>query len=315
MNKITVIGAGNVGSTIAFTIATKGVAQKVVMIDIAEQKVLGEALDIRQGLPFCPTGTKLFAGGYDDAKGSDIVIITSGVARKPGQTRLELAQTNVNIIKSITPKIVSVAPNAVYLIVSNPVDILTYVFTKISGIPEHRIIGSGTLLDTARLRVRLSDYYRTDPHYIEAYVLGEHGDSSFVPWSLLKLSTKGKLDYEAAKEKFGNLLPELDIEEVEKYMKTSGARVIGRKSATFHAVSLSVCYICEAILKNTNEVLNVSTMMHGEHGVDDVCLSYFTIVNCDGASTKVPVKLTPEEEEKLQYSANCLKKILADIKL
>ena len=315
MNKITVIGAGNVGSTIAFTIATKGVAQKIVMIDIAEKKVLGEALDIRQGLPFCPAGTKIYAGGYEDAKGSDIVIITSGVARKPGQTRLELAQTNVNILKAITPEIVKVAPDAVYIIVSNPVDILTYVFTKISGIPEHKILGSGTLLDTARLRVRLSEYYRTDPHYIEAYVLGEHGDSSFVPWSLLKLSTKGKIDYQAAKEKFGDLLPELDKEEVEKYMKTSGARVIGRKSATFHAVSLSVCYICEAVLKNTNEVLNVSTMMHGEHGIDDVCLSYFTIVNCDGANTKIPVRLEPEEEAKLRYSADCLKNILKSIEL
>lgn len=313
--KVTIIGAGSVGSTIAFTMAAKGVAQEIVMIDIAEKKVLGEALDIRQGLPFCPAGIKIYAGSYADAAGSDIVVITSGIARKPGQTRLELAQTNVNIIKSITPSIVKYCPDSVYVIVSNPVDILTYVFTKISGIPEHRILGSGTLLDTARLRARLAEYYQTDTHNIEAYVLGEHGDSSFVPWSLFKLGSKGEKEFAAAKAEMGEILPELDKEEAEKYMKTSGARVIGRKGATFHAVSLSVCYICEAVLNNTNEVLNVSTMMHGEHGVDDVCLSYFTVVNCDGASAKVATPLTAEEEAKLQNSANCLKNILSGISL
>ena len=160
--KVTIIGAGSVGSTIAYTMAVNGLAGEVVMIDINTSKALGEAMDIRQGTPFCAP-IQIYAGTYADAEGSDVVIVTSGVARKPGQTRIDLAQTNVNIIKSLTPEIVKYAPNAIYVFVANPVDILTYVFNKISGIPENRIIGSGTILDTARLRSRLAEYYVHQP--------------------------------------------------------------------------------------------------------------------------------------------------------
>ena len=156
--KVTIIGAGSVGSTIAYTMAVNGIATEVVMIDINESKSMGEALDIRQGVPFCPP-ISIYAGSYPDAVDSDIVILTSGIARKPGQSRLELAQVNVDITKSIVAEIVKYAPNAVYIIVSNPVDILTYVFTKVSGLPEKQIIGSGTILDTARLRARLAEYF------------------------------------------------------------------------------------------------------------------------------------------------------------
>ena len=172
--KVTIIGAGSVGSTIAYTMAVNGIATEVVMIDINESKSLGEALDIRQGVSFCPP-ISIYAGSYADAQDSDIVILTSGVARKPGQSRLELAQVNVNITKSIVPEITKYAPNAVYIIVSNPVDILTYVFTKVSGLPEKQIIGSGTILDTARLRARLAEYFSINQQNVHAYVFGEHG--------------------------------------------------------------------------------------------------------------------------------------------
>jgi len=181
MKKITVIGTGSVGSTIAYTLTISGIASEIVMIDINGEKALGEAMDIRQGTPFC-NPCSIYAGSYPDAAGSDIVIITSGVARKAGQSRLDLAQTNVDILKSITPQILKYAPNASYIIVSNPVDILTYVFCKYSGLPEARIIGSGTILDTARLRSRISEYYAVNQQNVHAYVLGEHGDSSFVTW-------------------------------------------------------------------------------------------------------------------------------------
>ncbi|MGM9636157.1 MAG: L-lactate dehydrogenase, partial [Candidatus Avispirillum sp.] len=187
MNKISIIGTGSVGSTIAYTLAVMGLASEIVMIDINSEKALGEALDIRQGTPFCAP-CSVYAGDYRDAEDSDIVILTSGVARKPGQTRLELAQINVNITKSIIPEITKYAPDASYIIVSNPVDILTYTFYKLSGIPENRIIGSGTILDTARLRSRLSEYYNISQSNVHAYVFGEHGDSSFVPWSLANIS-------------------------------------------------------------------------------------------------------------------------------
>ena len=186
--KVTIIGAGSVGSTIAYTMAVNGIATEIVMIDINEAKAMGEALDIRQGAPFCPP-VSIYAGSYQDAQGSDVVILTSGIARKPGQSRLDLAQTNVNITKSIIPQIVKYAPDAIYIIVSNPVDILAYVFHKVSGLPESHIIGSGTILDTARLRARIAEYYNINQQNVHAYVFGEHGDSSFVPWSTATIST------------------------------------------------------------------------------------------------------------------------------
>ena len=184
--KITIIGAGSVGASIAYTAVVKGVASEIVLIDINKDKTLGEAMDIRQGIPFC-TPCDIYAGDYPDAVGSDIVVITSGIPRKPGQSRIDLTQTNVNIIKDIAKNIVPYAKDALYVIVSNPVDIMTYVFTKVSGIPEERVFGSGTLLDTSRLRSSLADHLAVSQKSIHAYVLGEHGDSSFVPWSIAQV--------------------------------------------------------------------------------------------------------------------------------
>lgn len=181
-SKITIIGAGSVGSTIAYTLSNEDIASEIVLIDINKKKVEGEVMDIAQGTCFRDP-VSIIAGEYEDAKDSDIVIITSGIARKPGQTRIELTQTNVNILKSITPEIVKAAPNAIYIIVSNPVDIMTYVFTKISGLPENQILGSGTMLDSARLRCGLSEHLNIAQKNIHAYVFGEHGDTSFIPWS------------------------------------------------------------------------------------------------------------------------------------
>ena len=181
-SKITIIGAGSVGSTIAYTLSSQDIASELVLIDINKKKAEGEVLDIIQGTCFRDP-ISIIAGDYEDAKDSDIVIITSGIARKPGQTRLELTQTNVNILKSITPEIVKAAPNAIYLIVSNPVDIMTYVFTKISGLPENQILGSGTILDSARLRCGISEHFQIAQSNIHAYVFGEHGDTSFIPWT------------------------------------------------------------------------------------------------------------------------------------
>ena len=193
-SKITIIGAGSVGSTIAYNLSNNNIASEIVLIDINKEKVEGEVMDIVQGTCFRDP-ISVVAGDYEDAKDSDIVIITSGIARKPGQTRIELTQTNVNILKSITPQIVKEAPNALYIIVSNPVDIMTYVFTKISGLPENQIIGSGTLLDTARLRFGLSEHFEVAQKNIHAYVFGEHGDTSFVPWSCADVSGASLDDY------------------------------------------------------------------------------------------------------------------------
>ena len=311
MNKITIIGTGSVGSTIAYTLTVMGIAQEIVMIDINTEKALGEALDIRQGLPFC-TPCSIYAGSYVDAVDSDIVIITSGLARKPGQTRLDLAQVNVNIMKNIIPQITGYAPNATYIIVSNPVDILTYTFCKCSGLPEEKIIGSGTILDTARLRSRLSEYFNINQTNVHAYVFGEHGDSSFVPWSIANISNVPIDECQDAFAKHG-FTKGFDYEEIEKYVKKSGARVIERKGATFYAVSVSVCHICKCLLGGLDTTMTVSTMMHGEYGISDVCLSTLNLVGRDGVRSKVNVILTEEEEAKLLASANTLKDVINNL--
>lgn len=284
------------------------------MIDINEDKALGEALDIRQGMPFCPP-VSIYAGSYRDAAGSDIVVLTSGLARKPGQSRLDLAQANVNIMKTIIPQVTSYAPDATYVIVSNPVDVITYTWNKLSGLPENKIIGSGTILDTARLRARISEYYDISQQNVHAYVFGEHGDSSFVPWSLANISNVPVAEYPKVATTPGALYPELNYKDVEEYMRKSGGRVIQRKGATFYAVSLSVCHICKCLLNGTDTTMTVSTMMHGEYGVDDVCLSTLNIVGRDGIRGKLLVSLTDEETALLHKSADCLKDILHNIQL
>lgn len=314
MNKISIIGTGSVGSTIAYTLTVMGIASDIVMIDINNEKALGEALDIRQGTPFC-SASSVYAGSYRDAEGSDIVILTSGIARKPGQTRLELAQTNVNITKSIIPEITKYAPDATYIIVSNPVDILTYTFCKHSGIPENRIIGSGTILDTARLRSRLSEYYNISQSNVHAYVFGEHGDSSFIPWSVANISNVPLDKCQNMIRKDDGVYPELNYDEIEEYVRKSGARVIARKGATFYAVSVSVCHIVKCLLGGLDTTMTVSTMMHGEYGIDDVCLSVLNMVGCEGAHGKILTPLTDIEIAKLQNSANCLKEIIHNIEI
>lgn len=315
MRKITIVGSGSVGSTIAYTLMVEGLANEILMIDINDKKAFGEALDIQQGTPFC-TPCKVYSGSYEDAVGSDIVIITSGAARKPGMSRLDLAQTNVNILKSITPEITKYASDAVYIIVSNPVDVLTYVFCKISGIPEERVIGSGTILDTARLRTKLAKIYGINQRNVHAYVMGEHGDSSFVPWSLANISN---IPIEHCSTSIiradGKLYPEIDFDIVENYVRNSGARVIQDKGATFYAVSASVCHICRSLLGGIDTPLTVSTMLHGEYGIDDVCLSLLNVVGRQGAHSKMLLPLTTREVIALQRSAKCLKDIIAQIEI
>lgn len=312
MNKISIIGTGTVGSTIAYTLTVMGLASEIVMIDINNDKALGEALDIRQGTPFC-SACSIYAGDYRDAEGSDIVILTSGVARKPGQSRLELAQTNVNITKTIIPEITKYAPEAAYIIVSNPVDILTYTFNKFSDIPENQIIGSGTILDTARLRARLSEYYNINQGNVHAYVFGEHGDSSFIPWSVANISNIPIAECPKLITTPGITHPELDFKEIEQYVRKSGGTVIARKGATFYAVSVSVCHICKCILSGIDTTMTVSTMMHGEYGIDGVCLSTLNMIGRNGVRGKVNVSLTDDEVAKLRHSADTLKEVIKSL--
>lgn len=303
MKKITIIGTGSVGSTIAYTLATNGIASEIVMVDINHERALGEVMDIKQALPFCHP-VNMYAGKYDATVDSDIVIITSGVPRKPGQSRLDLAQTNVNVIKSIAPEITKYAPNAIYIIVSNPVDVLTYVFNKVTDIPAEHIIGSGTLLDTSRLRTKLSEIFNIGPSNIHAYVLGEHGDSSFIPWSICDIPGVDLENFSDPEK------PEFDKNAIAEYVKKSGAYIIERKGATFYAVAVSVCYICKAIFGGVDTIMTVSSMMNGEFGISDVCLSTLNMVGGGGAVGKVLCPMKPEEEALLARSAENLRRVI-----
>ena len=314
MNKITIIGAGKVGSTIAYTLSVMNLAKDIVMIDINHELALGEALDIRQGTPFS-SNCSVYAGDYPDAANSNIVVITSGVARKPGQSRLELAQTNVNIMKSIMPQVTKYAPDAMYIIVSNPVDILTYQWCKRSGLPENHIIGSGTILDTARLKARLSEYYNISQSNVHAYVFGEHGDSSFVPWSLVHIANNHIDSYKAHSPDHDRIKWNQDYEEIEQFVKTSGAQVIKNKGATFYAVAMSVCHLCKCVQSTAGTALTVSTMMHGEYGVSDVCLSTLALVDNQGVRGKILNQLTDGEIDKLRASAEKLKDVIRQVEI
>lgn len=314
MNKVTIIGAGAVGSTIAYTIALQGQASEIVLVDINTAKAEGEAMDIRQGSPYF-SPLKITSGDYEEAADSDVVIITSGIPRKAGQSRLELAQTNVNVMKDIAQKITKYAPNAIYIIVSNPVDVMTYAFHKFSGIPENRIIGSGTTLDTARLRSRIGELYNVAQKNVHAYVFGEHGDSSFVTWSLANISNVPVEKYAESVKDYQHEVPVLDKAEIEDYMRKSGGRIIERKGATNYAIAVSVCEILKALGKSIDTNLCVSTMMHGEYGVDDCCLSTLVAVGKNGIAGKILVPLSDEEVGLLQKSADCLKEIIHSVEL
>ena len=314
MSKISVIGAGSVGATVANDLMIQGVASEIVLVDINKKKAIGEALDIYQGAPFHSPAI-VRPGDYEDAADSDIVVITCGVARKPGMSRLDLAQINVNILKDVAANVVKYAPNAVYVIVSNPVDVLTYVFTKISGVPEHRIIGSGTILDTSRLQSELAKRFRISPKNVHAHVYGEHGDSSFVPWSLVHIANNHIDAYKESSPDKDRIDWDQDYEEVETFVKKSGGVIIENKGATFYAVAMSVCHICKCIYAGAGTALTVSTMMHGEYGVDDVCLSTLALVDRKGVRGKILNRLTNAEIAKLQASANKLKEVIAQIEL
>ena len=288
-NKITIIGAGQVGSSIAYALCLKSIATEIVMIDIDKNRAMGEALDIRQGTPYM-SPVNIHDGSYEDAKDSDLVILTSGVARKPGQSRLDLAQTNVNITKSIIPQIAKVAPNAIYIIVANPVDILTYQFVKTSGIPDVYGIGQPNL---------------------HAYVFGEHGDSSFVPWSLVNIASVPVDSYYDSLNGKGKAKP--DHAEIEDFVRKSGGIIISAKKCTNYGIGATTARLCE-IIKNSNDSVTIaSSMLTGEYGISDVCLSILTVVGGHGITGRLVAPLTDNEIAQLKHSADCLKDVIKQL--
>lgn len=311
--KITILGAGNVGASIAYTLTLEGLCSELVLIDINEKKAQGEAMDIRQGMTFSHS-VNIYSGHYEDAENSDIVIVTLGSARKPGQTRIDLAQGNVNIIKSVMPQIVKYAPNAIYLVVSNPVDILTYAIIRCTGLPAKQVIGSGTLLDTSRLRSIIAERIDLTPQNVHAYVLGEHGDTQFVPWSLTAISGMQMdvfCDNLKRTHDFGG---HTELQKIEEEVRTSGGKVIELKGATYYAIAMSVGHLCDCILSNSCCVNTVSALLTGEYGISDVCLSLPFVMDGQGIKQSLEPPLTEEEAKLLHRSADALKEITSTLK-
>ena len=307
--KITIIGAGSVGATTAFALLSRGAASDVVLIDINTEKALGEALDIKQATPFIDN-CDIYAGSYRDAVDSDVVVITSGIGRKPGQTRLELVQTNVNIIKSISSEIVKYAPNAIYILVSNPVDILTYAFLKYTGLPKNQVMGTGTVLDTLRLRTRLSEIYNVNKQQVHANVLGEHGDTSFVAWSTATIAGVPLDEYQQSIANPSNIPTEYTHDEVENYVKKSGGKIIARKGCTVYGIGMSTTHIVKTLGGNSETALTVSSLHEGEYGINDVCLSSLSLIDSKGVKSIITQKLTDEELKRMYESAEALKAVI-----
>ena len=312
--KVTIIGAGSVGATTAFALLTRGAASDVVLIDVNNEKAMGEALDIKQATPFIDN-CDIHAGTYADAVGSDVVIITSGIGRKPGQSRLELVQTNVGIIKQIAGEIVKVCPNAIYIIVANPVDILTYAFIKYTGLPKSQVFGTGTVLDTIRLRTRLSEIYNVNKQQVHANVLGEHGDTSFVAWSTATIAGVPLTEYNQSLATAYTIPNEYKREDVETYVKKSGGKIIARKGCTVYGIGMTSTHIVKALAGSAETAMTVSSLHEGEYGISDVCLSSLSLIDRKGVRTIITQKLSDDEIKKLHESAEALKAVIKSVNL
>ena len=311
--KVTIIGAGSVGANTAFALLTRGAASEVVLIDVNTSKALGEALDIKQATPFIDN-CDIYAGSYEDAVDSDVVIITSGIGRRPGQTRLELVQTNIAIIKEISADIVKAAPNAIYIIVANPVDILTYAFLKYTGLPKNQVFGTGTVLDTIRLRTRLAEIYSVNKQQVHANVLGEHGDTSFVAWSTATIAGVPLSEYNGAIASAYNVPNEYTHEDVETYVRKSGGRIISRKGCTVYGIGMTSTHIVKSLAGSAETAMTVSSLHEGEYGISDVCLSSLTLIDHTGIRSIITQKLTDDELAKLHASAEALKDVIRNVK-
>ena len=307
--KVTIIGAGSVGATTAFALLTRGAASEVVLIDINTEKALGEALDIKQATPFIDN-CDIYAGSYADAVGSDVVVITSGIGRKPGQTRLELVQTNVGIIKSIASEVVKYAPDAIYILVANPVDILTYAFLKYTGLPKNQVFGTGTVLDTIRLRTRLAEIYNVNKQQVHANVLGEHGDTSFISWSNATIAGVPLDEFRQSVVNPSSIPTEYKREDIETYVKKSGGKIISRKGCTVYGIGMTTTHIIKTLSGNSETALTVSSLHEGEYGIRDVCLSSLSLVDGKGVRSIITQNLTDEELAKLHASAKALSEVI-----
>ena len=304
--KVAIIGCGFVGSSSAFALMQSGLFSEMVLIDADVNRAEGEALDISHGLPFAKP-MKIYAGSYEDIADAAIVIVTAGAGQKPGETRLDLVKKNVEIFKSIIPEIAKQDFNGIILIVANPVDILTYVAAKLSKLPQGRVFGSGTVLDSARLKYLLGEHLDVDNRSVHAFIIGEHGDSEMAAWSSANVSGIPLNDF---CEMRGYFKHEESMKKILEEVKNSAYEIIEKKHATYYGIAMSVRRICEAIIRDEKSILPVSSIQKGEYGIENVALSIPAIVGREGVEKVVPIKLSDIEKEELIKSANTLKNVL-----
>lgn len=311
IRKMGMIGCGFVGSASAFALMQSGLFSEMVLIDADKDKAEGEAMDISHGVPFA-SNMKIYAGDYDDIVDASIIIISAGAGQKPGETRLDLVNKNVAIFKMIIPEIAKRKCQGILLIVANPVDILTQVALELSGFPENRVIGSGTVLDSARLRYKLGQHLRVDSRSVHAFIVGEHGDSEVAVFSSANVSGVKIDDF---CEMRGHYRHKESTEKIAKQVRNCAYEIIEKKQATYYGIAMAVKRICEAIVRDEKSILPVSHMIHDVCGVDDVVLSMPAIIGKNGFETDVPIELNGEEAIKLKQSAESLKEILDSVKM
>ncbi len=303
--KAVVIGAGQVGATTAYTLLISGLLSELILIDVNQDKALGEAMDIAHGMPLCPPAD-VRRGDYPDCEGADIVILTAGLGQKPGETRRDLLDKNVRVFQSIVPQVVRYAPDAILLVVTNPVDVLTRETIRISGLPAERVIGSGTVLDTSRLKYLLGRHTGVDPRNIHAFILGEHGDSEFAAWSVTRIGGMQPEEYCRSGHCEG-FLDQETARRIENEVRRAAYTIIDLKGATYYAVALAVRRIVEAILRDERSILTVSSLLSGQYGLTDVCLSLPTVIGARGVERVLPVSLNDSELSSLHASARAVR--------
>jgi L-lactate dehydrogenase len=302
-NRVAVVGLGNVGASFAYALLLSGLAAEIVLIDVNHAKAEGEAMDLNHAVPFAKP-TRIWAGTYEDCAGAAVTVIAAGANQKPGETRLDLVHKNANIFSAIVPEIVKHNPNGIILVATNPVDVLTYVSYKISGLPAARVIGSGTILDTARFRYLLSQHFGVDARSVHAFIVGEHGDTEVPVWSMANIAGMRLADYCEAHEL---KCDQADLDEIFRQTRDAAYEIIQRKGATYYAVAAGLMRIVEAILRDQSTVLSVSSLVEGQFGLSDVCLSLPTVVSHRGIERVLQLILSEDERVLLEKSASVLK--------
>ena len=302
--KVVLVGTGFVGMSMAYSMLNRGGIQELILIDIDKNKTIGEEMDLSHGLPYAPQKMIIKAGDYDECKDAQIVVITAGIAQKPGQTRLELAQINAKIMKDITKSIMASGFNGIIVVASNPVDLMTYVVFKVSGLPKNQVIGSGTVLDTARLRYMVGQYLKISSKNIHAYIMGEHGDPSFVPWEHCYVGCKKIID--VMKD---NNHPMEKLNKIHEDVVNVAYEIIEKKRATYYGIGMALNRLVRAILDDENAILTVSTYLDHAYGQDDIYIGVPAIINKTGVRELVNLELSEKDQEKLNNSCKVIKEM------